>query len=55
MKKPDKNFKMPKEYKAMIRLMKGPEYIRSLWKKSFIEAALASEEHRKAKHREKGE
>jgi hypothetical protein len=53
--KTDKNFKMPNEYKTMIRLFKGTEHTRSLWKKSFIEATLAVEEYRKAKFKPKGE
>ena len=54
--KPDRNFKMPKKFKLMLRLMKGSDEKRSLWKKSFIQAALAEEEFRKAKFvKEKGE
>ena len=53
--KPDKNFKMPKEFKLMLRLMKGSDEKRSLWKKSFIQAALAEEDYRKSKFKEKGE
>jgi hypothetical protein len=42
---------MPKKSKAMVRLYKGPENIRNLWKQSFIQAALAADEFRKAKHK----
>jgi hypothetical protein len=47
--KTDKNFRMPKTYKRMLALMKEPVEIRNLWKKSFIEATVALEEHRKSK------
>ena len=53
--KPDKTFKMPKKFKLMLRLMKGSDEKRSLWKKSFIQAALAEEDYRKSKFKEKGE
>lgn len=49
MRKTDSNFKMPNEYKTMIRLFKGSEQTRNLWKKSFIEAAVAIEDYRKSK------
>ncbi len=52
----DKNFKFPKKYKAMVRLTKGTDQLRALWKKSFIEATLAEEEYKKSKFsRDKGE
>jgi hypothetical protein len=56
MRKTDSNFKMPNEYKTMIRMFKGNETQRNLWKKSFIEAAVAVEDHRKSKiSKDKGE
>lgn len=56
MRKTDSNFKMPNEYKTMIRLFKGSETTRNLWKKSFIEASVAREDYRKAKiSKDKGE
>jgi len=56
MRKPDKNFKMPNEYKTMVRMFKGTEQQRSLWKRSFIDATLAVEDYRKSKiSRDKGE
>lgn len=56
MRKTDSNFKLPNEYKSMIRLFKGSEHTRSLWKKSFIEATLAQEDYRKSKiSKDKGE
>jgi hypothetical protein len=45
----DKNFKFPQKYKLLVRLTKGSDELRSLWKKSFIEATLAEEDYRKAK------
>lgn len=52
----DKNFKFPKKYKAMVRLTKGTDELRNLWKKSFIAATLAQEDYKKSKiNRDKGE
>ena len=53
--KTDKNFKLPKKYKRMISLTKGTDALRSLWKQTFIEAALAEEEYKKSKFKIKGE
>ena len=53
--KTDKNFKLPKKYKALVTLTKGTNEHRSLWKKSFIAAAVAEEEYRKTKFKDKGE
>ena len=54
MRKPDKNFKMPNYYKNMLGGIKNPQS-RSLWKQSFIQAAMAVEDYRKSKVREKAE
>lgn len=55
MRKPDSNFKMPNAYKNMLSGIKDKTQ-RNLWKKSFIQAALAVEDHRKSKFKEgKGE
>ena len=54
MRKPDKNFKMPNYYKNMLGGIKNP-HLRNLWKKSFIEAALAIEDHKKSKFKDRGE
>lgn len=53
--KTDKNFRLPKQYKRMLALMKTTTEIRNLWKKSFIEMVVAEEEYRKAKFKTKGE
>ena len=53
--KTDKNFKLHKKYKRRLALMKCSDEIRSLWKKSFIEATLAEEEYRRAKFNAKGD
>jgi hypothetical protein len=53
MRKPDGNFKMPNKFKALVRLYKGPESTRSLWKHSFIQASLAMNDYQKTK--QKGE
>lgn len=45
----DKNFKMPNAYKNMLSGIKDPQK-RSLWKRSFIDAAVALDNHRKAKY-----
>jgi hypothetical protein len=42
---------MPKKFKAMVRLTKGSEQLRNLWKKSFIDAAVSAEEFKKSKHK----
>jgi hypothetical protein len=47
--KTDKNFKFPQKYKLLVRLTKGSDELRSLWKKSFIEATLAEEDYKKSK------
>lgn len=53
--KTDKNFRMPKLYKNMLGGIKNPA-LRNLWKKSFIQAAVALEDHKKSKFKEgKGE
>ena len=52
--KTDKNFKMPNDFKNLLGGIKDPKQ-RSLWKKSFIEAALALGEYRKTKFKPKGE
>ena len=46
--KTDKNFKFPRQYKYMLSKIQDP-HLRGLWKKSFIESALALEEYRRAK------
>ena len=48
--KPDKNFKMSNSIKNMLGGIKNP-HMRNLWKKSFIQAQLAEEDHRKTKHK----
>ena len=48
MKKTDKNFKMPNAYKNMLGGIKNP-HMRNLWKHSFIQAAVALEDYKKAK------
>ena len=53
--KPDKNFRMPNKYKSMLRLIKGSDEIRNLWKSSFIQATLASEQEYKTSKTKKGE
>ena len=53
--KTDKNFKFPKKYKALVRLTKGTDELRSLWKKSFIQATVADEDFKKSKFKDKGE
>ena len=50
MRKPDKNFKMSNSIKNMLGGIKNP-HMRNLWKKSFIQAQLAGEDHRKTKHK----
>ena len=55
MRKTDKNFRMPNAYKNMLGGIKNPQ-LRNLWKKSFIQAAVALEDHKKTKFKEgKGE
>ena len=51
MRKPDKNFKMSNATKNMLGGIKNP-HLRNLWKKSFIQAQLAEEDHRKSKYKE---
>ena len=53
MRKPDKNFKMSNTVKNMLSGIKDKTQ-RNLWKKSFIQAQLAEEDHRKAKYKDKG-
>jgi hypothetical protein len=53
--KPGKDFRLSKMYKRQLALMKGSDELRSLWKKSFIQAQLAEEEFRKSKFKDKGE
>ena len=53
MRKPDKNFKMANSVKNMLGGIKNKQ-MRNLWKKSFIQAQLAEEDHRKAKFKDKG-
>lgn len=54
--KTDKNFKLHKKYKRRLALMPYPQHIRSLWKKSFIEMALAEEEYKRSRFvKDKGE
>jgi hypothetical protein len=52
MKKTDKNFKMPNAYKNMLGGIKNTE-MRNLWKKSFIQAAVAVEDYKKSKFKDK--
>jgi hypothetical protein len=47
--KTTKEFRLHKHYKRKLALMKCSDEVRSLWKKSFIQAQLAEEEHRKSK------
>ena len=55
MRKTDSNFKMPKAYKNMLGGISDP-HLRNLWKKSFVQAAVAIEDHRKSKFvKDKGE
>jgi len=55
MRKTDSNFKMPNAYKNMLGGVKNP-HLRNLWRKSFVAAAVAVEDHRKSKiSRDKGE
>ena len=49
--KADRNFKMPSQYKTLFSLARGGKEMKNLWKKSFIDAALAVEEFKKAKHK----
>jgi hypothetical protein len=53
--KPDKNFRLHKQYKRRIALMKCSDEVRHLWKKTFIQAQLAEEDFRKSKFKDKGE
>ena len=53
--KTDKNFRLHKQYKRRLALMKGSNEIRNLWKKSFIEMTIAEEEFKKSKFKDKGE
>ena len=54
--KTDKNFRLHKKYKRQLALMKCSNEVRSLWKKSFIEATLAEEDYKKTKFtKDKGE
>lgn len=53
--KPTKDFRLSKQYKRRLALMKGSDELRSLWKKSFIQAQLSEEEHRRSKINTKGE
>ena len=53
--KTDKNFRFPRQYKYILSKIQDP-HMRGLWKKSFIEGALALEEYRRAKiSKDKGE
>jgi hypothetical protein len=45
----DKNFKFPRHMKYMLAKIADP-HLRGMWKRSFIEAAVKSEEHRRAKY-----
>lgn len=53
--KTDRNFKFPKKYKRMVTLTAGSDELRSMWKKSFIQAAVAEEDYKKSKFKDKGE
>ena len=48
-KKTDKSFKMPKAFKNMLGAISDP-HLRGMWKRSFVEAAVAQEEQRRAKY-----
>jgi hypothetical protein len=53
--KTDKNFKFPRQRKYMLSAILDP-HKRGLWRKSFIQAAVAQEEYRRAKiTKDKGE
>lgn len=54
MRKPDKNFRMPNATKNMLGGIKN-KVQRDLWKQSFIQAALAEEDYKKSKFKDKGE
>lgn len=45
----DKNFKMPNVYKNMLGSITDP-HLRGMWRRSFIAAAVAVENHRKSKY-----
>lgn len=45
----DKNFKMPNKFKGMIGSISDP-HLRGMWKRSFIAAAVAEEEQKRAKY-----
>lgn len=45
----DSNFKMPKNFKSILGGIKNPE-MRLLWKRSFIEAAIAERGAKMAKY-----
>ena len=45
----DKNFKLPNNFKSMLGAITDP-HLRGMWKRSFIEAAVKEEEHRRAKY-----
>jgi len=47
--KTDKNFKFPSQYKFMLAQIRDP-HLRGLWRKSYIQATVASNEHRKGKY-----
>ena len=54
MMKTDKNFKFPRRYKYMLSAIRD-SHLRGLWKKSYIEAAVAEIEYGKTKLKSKGE
>ena len=54
MMKTDKNFKFPRRHKYVLAAITDP-HLRGLWRKSYIEAAVAEIEHSKTKLKSKGE
>lgn len=45
----DKNFKMPNQFKNMLGAISDP-HLRGMWKRSFVQAAVALEEQKRAKY-----